>query len=118
MIRSKVAVLKDGYSMLNIHPRLSVCYRALKKPGKGGRKDKIQCAYFGFESEEIAAAWLSRIRRKYNTYDIRATVREGDRLTSCAYEVKVWEFDALLHLVLNCAHQLQQQEVEPDAAAA
>ncbi|MEP0910882.1 hypothetical protein NDI45_08125 [Leptolyngbya sp. GB1-A1] len=116
MIRSKVAVLKDGYSMLNIHPRLSVCYRALKKPGKGGRKDKIQCAYFGFESEELAKRWVERVRYRYGIH-VRAIIREGDRLTDCAYEVKVWEFDELVSLVLGCAYQLQKQE-ETNAAAA
>jgi hypothetical protein len=98
--------------MLNIHPRLSVCYRALKKPGKGGRKDKVQCAYFGFDDEAIARQWVERVRYRYGCH-IRAVIREGDRLADCTCEVKVWEFDELMHLVLNCAHQLLQQ---PNAA--
>jgi len=109
MVHSKVRALKDGYSLLSISPRLALMYRALKRPGKGGRRDRIQCAYFGFDSEEKANEFVRFLREKFG--EIRAGVRESDRLSECAFEVKVSEFDHLLTIVLQCAKQQQEQPV-------
>ncbi len=100
-LRSKVRVLKDGYSFLSISPRLAMMYRALKRPGKGGRKDRIQCAYFGFDSEQQANQFVTYLKQQYG--EVRAGVRESDRLPECAFEVKVWEFPQLLELIHRCA---------------
>lgn len=101
MIRTRVQPLKDGFSMLIVSPRLALCYRALKRPGKGGRKDRIQCGYFGFESEAEANTFANYLRSAYP--NVRAVVREGDRLPECGWEVKVWEFAQLLQVVQQCA---------------
>lgn len=102
--------------MLKIHDRIQLCYKAFKKQ-RNGRKDKIQCAYFGFETEEAAMKWLLFVKRRYSTFDIRATVREGDRL-ECPFEVKVWEFPELMPLVFDCASRVLSQEAEAIADAA
>lgn len=105
MLKSRVQVLKDGYSLLSFSPRLALMYRALKRPGKDGRKDRIQCAYFGFDTEQQAKDFVSYLKRKYG--EVRAGVREGDRLFDCAFEVKVWEFDHLMAVVYQCAEKTQ-----------
>jgi hypothetical protein len=109
MIRTRVTRLKDGFSFLSINPRLGLMYRALKHPGKGGRKDLIQCAYFGFETEAEAVKFQKYCQSKV----IRAIAREADRLPDCAWEVKVWEFPELLHLVSRC---LKRSQEPPQAA--
>lgn len=101
MVRAKVRTLKDGYAVLSISPRLALMYKALKRPGRGGRKDRIQCAYFGFESEEKANQFVEGLKRQFG--EIRVVVRESDRLPESAWEVKVWEFEGLLSLALHCA---------------
>lgn len=105
MLKSRVRVLKDGYSFLSISPRLGLMYRALKRPGKGGRKDRIQCAYFGFESEQQANQFVGYLKQKYG--EIRVGVRESDRLPAYAFEVKVWEFSELMAVVYQCAEKAQ-----------
>lgn len=101
MVKAKVCALKDGFALLCISPRLAVMYKALKRPGKGGRKDRLQCAYFGFESEEKANQFVVGLKRQFG--EVRAVVRESDRLPQSAWEVKVWEFEGLLSLALHCA---------------
>ena len=107
MIYSKVRNLKDGYCLLSISPRLALMYKALKRPGKGGRKDRIQCAYFGFKSEAEANYFLTYLHQQFGP--VRAVVRESDRLPDCAWEVKAWEFEHLMKVVLCCANQPQKQ---------
>jgi hypothetical protein len=106
MIRATVRPLKDGYSFISFSPRLAMMYRALKRPGKNDRKDKIQCAYFGFETEQQAKTFVTYLKEKHSS--IRTGVREGERLSECAWEVKVWEFDGLLELIHQCARKAQQ----------
>lgn len=109
MIFAKVRPMGDGFSMLVISPRLALCYRALKKPGRGGRKDRIQCAYFGFDSQAAADRFAHYLKSKFLPFAPRMVVRESDRLPECGWEVKVWEFDHLLPLVLECAEMSTQQ---------
>jgi hypothetical protein len=101
MIRTKIHVLQDGYAFLSVSPRLALMYRALKRPGKGGRKDRLQCAYFGFETEERAHQFVAGLKRRSGV--IRVVVRGSDRLPESAWEVKVWEFEGLLAFALHCA---------------
>jgi hypothetical protein len=92
-----------------ISERLALCYKALKKPGKGGRKDRIQCAYFGFDSQERAEQFARYLKARFLPFAPRLVIRESDRLSECAWEVKVWEFPALLEIVMECAVLTQQQ---------
>jgi hypothetical protein len=119
MLRAKIIPSKDGFSLLSINPRLALMYRALKRPGKGGRRDRIQCAYFGFESEDKAKAFIASVNQKFP--GLYPQLREPERLSEVAFEVKLREFPGLLALVLKCAakheSQPQQQEVG-DAIAA
>jgi hypothetical protein len=105
MIFTRVIPQKDGYSLLSISPRLALMYRVLKRPGKGGRRDRIQCAYFGFDTEEQAIKFAGYVQRNFKT---RVIPRESERLTECAYEVKVWEFDHLIRLVYQCVTKAQE----------
>lgn len=98
---------QDGYSFISISPRLGFMYRALKKPGKGGRKDRIHTAYFGFDSEAEAAQFLAWLTTKHPT--AKAMKREPERL-ACSHEIKVWEFDGLHQLILTCATRQTQQK--------
>jgi hypothetical protein len=106
MFRARCIPGKDGFSTLVLSPRLALMYRALKKPGKGGRKDRIQCAYFGFASEAQAQHFAAYVQAQYKA---RALPRESDRLSDSPFEVKVWEFDGLLDLALKCHARSQQQ---------
>lgn len=106
MAHTRITRLKDGYSLLSFSPRLALMYRALKKPGKGGRKDRIQCAYFGFESEAQARHFANYTRQQFKT---RAIARESDRLPESGWEVKVWHFEGLIDLALRCHAQSQRQ---------
>jgi hypothetical protein len=101
MVRAKIHVLKDGYALLAVSPRLALMYKALKRPGKGGRKDRLQCAYFGFDTEERANQFVAGLKRQSGAS--RIVVRESDRLPESAWEVKVWEFEGLLAFTLHCA---------------
>jgi hypothetical protein len=101
MVRAKVRALKDGYAFLSVSPRLALMYKALKRPGRGGRKDRIQCAYFGFDTEKKANQFVAGLKRQFG--EIRVVVRESDRLPDCTWEVKVWEFNQLMNVVLHCA---------------
>ncbi|OLP19835.1 hypothetical protein BST81_03415 [Leptolyngbya sp. 'hensonii'] len=107
MIRTHIITLKDGFSLLQISPRLALMYKALKHPGKNGRRDRIQCAYFGFDSEQSAQEFVTWLRSHYS--GIRCLARESDRLPECAFEVKVWEFDGLLALVSICTNRQVSQ---------
>ncbi|MBW4474746.1 MAG: hypothetical protein KME45_30860 [Stenomitos rutilans HA7619-LM2] len=101
MVRAKVHALKDGYAFLSVSPRLALMYKALKRPGKGGRRDRIQCVYFGFDTEERANQFVAGLKRQFG--EIRVVVRARDRLPESAWEVKVWEFEGLLTFALHCA---------------
>lgn len=103
MVVAKIRPMADGFSMLVISPRLALCYKALKKPGRGGRKDRIQCAYFGFDSPKAADRFANYLRSKFLPFAPRVLIRESDRLPACGWEVKVWEFEHLLAVVLECA---------------
>jgi hypothetical protein len=106
MFRARCIPGKDGFSTLVLSPRLALMYRALKKPGKGGRRDRIQCAYFGFSTQEQAQHFTAYVQEQFKA---RAMPRESDRLSECAWEVKVWEFDGLLDFALRCYARSQQQ---------
>jgi hypothetical protein len=99
MVRAKTHALNDGYALLAVSPRLALMYKALKRPGKGGRKDRLQCAYFGFDTKEKATQFVAGLRRQSNAN--RVVVREGTRLPESAWEVKVWEFEGLLAFALH-----------------
>jgi hypothetical protein len=108
MIYTKCKPQGDRFSILEISPRLAICYQALARPGKGGRRDKIQCAYFGFETQEEAQQFASYMRKGFLPFGPRVLVREPERLTECGWEVKVWEFPHLLEVILKCANKQQQ----------
>ena len=101
MVRAKIYVLKDGYALLAVSPRLALMYKALKRPGKGGRKDRLQCAYFGFDTKDMANQFVAGLKRQSDAS--RVVVRESDRLPESAWEVKVWAFEGLLAFALHCA---------------
>ncbi|NJO74181.1 MAG: hypothetical protein HC833_10760 [Leptolyngbyaceae cyanobacterium RM1_406_9] len=117
LVHTRVIPQADGFSLLSISDRIALMYRALKRPGKGGRKDRIQCGYFGFESQEKAQAWAEMIRNRYAEMQIRLVVRESDRLPECAFEVKVWEFEGLIPLTLCCAKSEKTAAEEMSHAA-
>ena len=93
MVRSKIHPLKDGYALLAVSPRLALMYKALKRPGKGGRKDRLQCAYFGFDTKAKANQFVTWLKRQSDTS--RVFVRESICLPESAWEVKVWAFEGL-----------------------
>jgi hypothetical protein len=109
-IHTKVKVQGDGFSMLYISNRLALCYKALKKPGKGGRMDRIQCAYFGFNTEAECQQFTQFLKDKFFPFAPRVLIRESDRLPECPWEVKVWEFPQLLEIVLKCHEQAQRSQ--------
>lgn len=123
-IHTKVKVQGDGFSMLYISKRLALCYKALKKPGKGGRMDRIQCAYFGFNDEAECQQFTQFLKEKFFPFAPRVLIRESVhasasgssyRLSECPWEVKVWEFPQLLEIVLKCHEQAQRSEQQPAA---
>jgi hypothetical protein len=103
MVYTRIIPGKNGFSQLQISSRLVLLYRALKRPGKNGRRDRIQCVYFGFDTEHQAAEFAYKLRAKHS--QVRLVVREAERLLEVPYEVKVWEFDHLMHLVFTCAEK-------------
>jgi hypothetical protein len=109
-IHTKVRVMGDGFAMLEINSRLALCYKALKKPGKGGRKDRIQCGYFGFDTEAQANFFADYLKQRFIPFGPRVHIRESDRLPDSAWEVKVWDFPQLLQLVHECHDKHKQRE--------
>ncbi len=109
-IRTKCKPQGDRFSILEVSPRLAICYQALSRPGKGGRKDKIQCAYFGFQEEKEAQEFAKFMKRQFLPFGPRLMVREPERLTECGWEVKVWEFPHLLEVILRCASKAEETE--------
>lgn len=108
-IHTKVKVAGDGFSILYINERLALCYKALKKPGKSGRMDRIQCGYFGFSTETECQQFCKFLRDKFFPFAPAMRIRESDRLPECPWEVKVQEFPHLLEVILKCAEQIQRQ---------
>jgi hypothetical protein len=97
MLHTKITRLKDRYSLVKISPRIAFIYRALKRASIDGRKDVIQCAYFGFNEEVKAqkyALWLQQ-----NFSNVRYITRESERLDDCQIEVKVFRFEKILDLI-------------------
>jgi hypothetical protein len=80
-------------------------YYVLKRPGKGGRRDRIQCAYFGFDDEQKANRFAAYVKKHFDTH---AVSREAQRLTECSFEVKVSEFPGLMQLVYQCVAKAQE----------
>jgi hypothetical protein len=105
MIITRVIPQKDGFSLLSVSARLALMYYVLKRPGKGGRKDRIQCAYFGFDDEQQADKFAAYVKQHCKTH---AVSREAQRLIECSFEVKVSEFDGLMQLVEQCAAKAQE----------
>lgn len=105
VIFTRVRPMKDGFSFLSINSRMGLMYRALKRPGLSGRRDRIQCAYFGFQTKEEASMFAQYVKEKYEA--ARVVVRESDRLPECAFEVKVWEFQEIMRLVFKCVEKQQ-----------
>jgi len=108
MIHTKIRPQGDGFSILSISPRLALCYKALKKPGKGGRMDRLQCGYVGFDSEQEAKMFAARLRHKLLPFAPFMSVRESDRLVDCAWEIKIGEYEGLLDLILSLASREQE----------
>lgn len=76
----------DGFSLLVFSDRLATMYRALKRPGKGGRKDYIVCFYFGgFSDQAEAEKFVAHLKQQLNVYGF---VREAQRVAG-PFEVKV-----------------------------
>jgi hypothetical protein len=99
MIRTIITPLKDRYSFVEVSDRIAFMYRALKRSSSDGRKDTIQCAYFGFEEESKAKKMAAWVRQKYPLS--RCVVRESERLEHCLFEVKVFRFPEILDLILG-----------------
>lgn len=114
MTRTKIIQLKDRYSMLLLSPRIGLLYRVLKKPGKGGRKDRIQCAYFGFEYEAKAQEFATQMRIHYpQSFPL---VREAERL-EYAWEVKIREFETIVNVAKTlAAREVTQPQTQSIAA--
>lgn len=117
MLRTKIRPQGDGFSILSISPRLALCYKALKKPGKNGRMDRLQCGYVGFDDKGEALQFAEWLRGKLLPFAPLVRVRESDRLPECAWEVKIAEHDGLLDLFLTLAVREQEQKQEQEQAA-
>jgi len=94
MLRKKYTVISlgDRHAFVKISSRVAVITQALKRAGKGGRRARLVSAYFGFNTEDEAIAFVTRLRRYFpNAY---CQVRKGQRLEA-AFEVKVREFKGL-----------------------
>jgi len=85
-LRAKCKPQSDGFSLLVFSDRLAAMYRALKRPGKGGRKDYLVCFYFGgFSDQAEAEKFVAHLKQQLSVYGF---VREAQRVMG-PFEVKV-----------------------------
>lgn len=85
-LRAKCKPQSDGFALLVFSDRLAAMYRALKRPGRGGRKDYIVCFYFGgFSDQAEAEKFVAHLKQQLNVYGF---VREAQRVVG-PFEVKV-----------------------------
>jgi len=85
-MNARISHAKDRYAQLNLTDEIALMIRTLKRPRANGDMCKIQCAYFGFPNHEEARVFLLWATRRFG----RAILRQGERLGSCEFEVKVW----------------------------
>lgn len=102
-LKVSVQLLKDGYAQVKLCDRVHVLTKALKRPGKGGRRAKVQTAYVGFKSEQSAQRFITRLRELFPT--ARALLRPSKRLTT-PHEVKLWEFVGLEEFLLEISKKV------------
>ena len=94
MLRKKYKVVSLGerHSLIHLSDRVALITKALKRPGKDGRRARVVSAYFGFNTQDEAIAFVARLRRQFPSCYCK--VRAGQRLGT-AIEVKVRAFDEL-----------------------
>ena len=88
----KVVSLGDRHSLIHLSDRVALITKALKRPGKDGRRARVVSAYFGFDTQDEAISFVARLRRQFPASYCK--VRAGQRLGTAA-EVKVREFAGL-----------------------
>jgi len=88
----KVVPLGDRHSFIHLTNRVAVITKALKKPGKDGRRARVISAYFGFDTQDEALSFVARLRRQFPASYCQ--VRPAQRLGT-AIEVKVRQFEGL-----------------------
>jgi len=88
----KVVSLGDRHALIHLSDRVAILTKALKRPGKNGRRARLISAYFGFNSQDEAIAFVAQLRRQFpNAY---CQIRGAQRLDA-AVEVKVRQFEGL-----------------------
>ena len=88
----KVVSLGDRHALIHLSDRVALITKALKRPGKDGRRARVVSAYFGFDTQDEAISFVARLRRQFPASYCK--VRAGQRLGTAA-EVKVREFAGL-----------------------
>jgi hypothetical protein len=96
---------KDGFSVLMLTPRICLIHYRLKKAGKGGRMERLQTAYIGFNSIEAARKLRYSIEEKRP--GAKVIVRESERVLDYSWELKIWEYPGILEDVLAMAENIR-----------
>jgi hypothetical protein len=99
---------RDGYTVMFLCPRVCLVHYRLKKAGKGGRMERIQTAYIGFNSLEAARKLRYSIEEKRP--GAKVIIRESERVTEFSWELKIWEYAGILEDMLQIAASIQAKE--------
>jgi hypothetical protein len=89
---------KDGFSVLMLTDRICLVHYRLKRPGKGGRRERIQAAYVGFN--QINAARKLRESIEAKRPGAQTFIRESKRVLDYSWELKIQEYPGILEDVL------------------
>jgi hypothetical protein len=87
----KVTALADRHAFIKLTGRIAIIIKALQRPGKNGRRARVVAAYFGFNSQDEAIAFITGLRKYFPKAYCQA--RPGQRAT--AIEVKIRSFEGL-----------------------
>lgn len=113
----KVICLGDRHTFIKLSARIAIITAALKRAGKGRRMAKVVSAYFGFQTQDQAQAFVTGLRRRFPR--AMCQIRQSQRLTT-PIEVKVRSFDGLESFAWTLLSQQETAapEISPEEAKA
>jgi hypothetical protein len=113
----KVIALSDRHAFIKLSDRIAFITKSLTRAGKNGRRARIVSAYFGFNSQYEAIAFITELRKYFPRCYCQA--RSGQRLGT-AIEVKVRAFEGLEQFIWELAAKpaIVAPDITPEQAKA
>lgn len=114
--RVRVEPIAARINLVHLTDAIALAVKLLKRAGKGGRRARTQCAYFGFNDNAAANCLAQELNETYGAF---CTVRRSKHLTGWTWELKVCADDSDLEAIATRYHGHDfQQWTEQDVAQA